>query len=827
MATAGDDEAVRRALARDDLLMLAAEADRAIGVVGQREDLPRLGRQDATLFDLALEQLLELAENHGAASLRAQAWDYAGTLVRFCAMTQADLVGLPAAYTSGELHARALAEVRSLGPASGTYGLDRDLMNGVFLRHHAARDLRLAGRHEEALDLADRPVTEVYGRGADAHLCHFLYEKGANLIALGRAEAVNPDLAVWDRHWQETHAGGFSTRHRVDYVRALAAWEAAPSGKAVRERLAAATRLLAVGGPAGGLTGALTDVLTGTLTDVLNSGLPEDAEPEILPEEQGVRELSVVLSAAEYLAAHARTEADHADAVALGVRALGLADQVRGRWKVLARSRAPLAVAFQRVYGDLALLARRLEGPGAAEFGFRVALSAKQTGFAARIRDGLTFDGNPRIDRIIRQIVEIEAETRQTFSENDDTRRDLLATKRFELEQAATTMLADTVFPVPKAVDAVVRTLGDRYALDFIELRDTLREEPRLFRTLIEPGGRMWFESCETDPGFRERYALGDAPAGRHRGGAGPGPEPSRNLDREAQSLTDDDVDWRALGRTLLPERLTALLADPGAAGTAGAVNTAGTAVKLLISAHSWLSMVPWAALKIDEDGTRLVQRAVITQTPVLTCLAEAPPPPVAGRALIRLVGLDEKGVNVDQERQAWGLKSDWRGVPLHSCPIPGGSDPVPHSGGRLDEALERPGTWQFLHIAAHGQGRNFDQRLDIPGERLSAAQALSLKWPTSVLMASCDVGLLVNDTRAEPLNLVTAVLTGGAHCVVAGIASVEDAGTGRAAAHMVRAIRDADTSVTLDEALRNAQLEAIGLDVPERGWALLSAYSR
>jgi hypothetical protein len=805
LATAGDDQAVRRALARDDLLMLAAEADRAIGIVRQRETLPRRGRQDATLFDLALEHLLGLAEHHGVASIRAQAWDYAGTLVRFCAMTQAELRPLPAVYTSRELHARALAEVRNLDPASGTYGLDRDLMNGVFLRHHAARDLRLAGRPEEALELIDQPVTEVYGRGADAHLCHFLYEKGANLIALGRAEAVNPDLARWDRHWQDTHAAGFSTRHRVDFVRALAAWEAVPAGKAVREWLAAATRLLAVGGPAGGLPGML----------------PEDAEPEILPEEQGVRELSVVLSSAEYLAGHARTEADHAAAVALGVRALALADQVRGRWKVLARSRAPLAVAFQRVYGDLALLAQRLDGPGAAELGFRVALSAKQTGFAARIRDGLTFDGNPRIDGIIRQIVEIETETLQTFSENDDTRRDLLATKRFELEQAATAMLADTVFPVPKAVDAVVRTLGGRYALDFIELRDTLRDEPRLFRTLIEPGGRMWFESFETDPGFRERYELGDAPAVGHRGGAGPGPKRSRNLDREAHSLTDDDVDWRALARTLLPERLTAVLtaSDTAAPG--------GTAVKLLISAHSWLSMVPWAALKIDEDGTRLVQRAVVTQTPVLTCLADAPPPPVAGRALIRLVGLDERGVDVNLERQAWGLKSDWRGVPLHACRIPGKPEPTPHPDGRLDKALAQPGAWQFLHIAAHGKGKNFDQRLAIPGERLSAARALSLKWPTSVLMASCDVGLLINDTRAEPLNLVTAVLTGGAHCVVAGIASVEDTGTGRAAAHMVRAVRDPDTSVTLGEALRDAQLEAIGLGVPERGWALLSAYSR
>ena len=35
------------------------------------------------------------------------------------------------------------------------------------------------------------------------------------------------------------------------------------------------------------------------------------------------------------------------------------------------------------------------------------------------------------------------------------------------------------------------------YALDYVELRDTLDNVPHLFRTLIQPGGRMWFDRCE------------------------------------------------------------------------------------------------------------------------------------------------------------------------------------------------------------------------------------------------------------------------------------------------------------------------------------------
>jgi hypothetical protein len=101
---------------------------------------------------------------------------------------------------------------------------------------------------------------------------------------------------------------------------------------------------------------------------------------------------------------------------------------------------------------------------------------------------------------------------------------------------------------------------------------------------------------------------------------------------------------------------------------------------------------------------------------------------------------------------------------------------------------------------------------------------ALGLHWPTSVLMASCHVGQLVNPEDAEPLNFVMALLTGGARCVVAGIDSIGDKPTGAAAKRMVEAIRSAREP--LDRALRTAQLAALADDGVElEGWALLSAY--
>jgi hypothetical protein len=245
---------------------------------------------------------------------------------------------------------------------------------------------------------------------------------------------------------------------------------------------------------------------------------------------------------------------------------------------------------------------------------------------------------------------------------------------------------------------------------------------------------------------------------------------------------------------------------------------------ELLISAHSWLSLVPWPALKLGPDHVRLVERAIIAQCPVLTCLADDETPTVAGTALIRLVGQDEHGVNIAEERLAWGLPAGTDGVPVSMCHIAPQQIPIDREGTFVD-ALSGPERWSFVHVACHGDGDGLQQRLKIPGESLTAGRALGLAWPPSVLMASCYVGQVVNVQDAEPLNFVMALLTGGARCVVAGIASVSDTGTGLAAKRMVEAIRRGD--IRLDVALRDAQVAAARRGAPEVEWALLAAYIR
>ncbi len=778
------DVAIRRIMRRDDLLTLAAAADEAVGIVRQRDLEAQLGADGQTLFDLALSRQLKLAEKDRRWAVRALAWDHAAILVRYCKLVGPDLVS---PYTAVDMHARALWELEENKPKNGRRRLDKDLTLGAFNRYHAARDLRLEGDIQEARDLANRAPEDLYGTGAEPHLAHYHYELGATYIQQGHPEQIRRQLRELEGYWSGERPAGFSTHHRFTFMQALVTWSAQPGL-----------------GRAAGLFDAAVEQLDSGSGD-------EDVAVHDGADNRGVRELSLVLAAAEHLVL---TGGDLGAAVDLGQRALDAADRIRARWRVIARSRAPLAEAFHRVYGDIALLAHRIDGQRAAELGLRAALSAKATGFAARIRDGLVFDDNPKIRNYMTQIADIENPDPGAMTSTPESRQTQLVGLHQQLAEAVSPMLADTILPPAADLSEVVREIGPRHTLDYVELPDNL-EAKAFFRTLIEPGGRMIFDRFDPGDSFRtlvEQDRAGDRGTAARRD----------VVDPEVDGLLrSGELDYRALAGRLLPARLTGDILPRGAGGAP---------VRLLISAHSWLSLIPWAALLID-PGTRLVERAVITQCPVLTCLSGELPPLVTGDALIRLVGSDEKAeidgralddLDIAAERAAWELSPDTTGVGLSRCDLTNAGALQPH-GGSFADALEHRGRWQFLHIAAHGGGRGFSQFLAFPKARLSAARALGLRWPASVLMASCHVGLVRNDRGAEPLSLVMALLTGGAQCVVAGIDSVEDAATGRMAAAMVRAARTGHLS--LDVALRNAQLDEIRIGTRAEGWALLSAY--
>jgi hypothetical protein len=783
---------VHRVIARDDLLMTAALADEAVSIVGHQVSLARLTRDDPSLFVIALDHYLKSAQEGKHWSTRMQAWDSAAVIVRF-----GEMVGLrpDCVFTPRQMHANALAE----NVADGDSQLDRALAAGVIYRYHAARDLRLTGDSDAALSLVMRPVTKLYGTGAEPHMAHYLFERGANHLATGQAGQIADALLEWDDYWEKTRAKGYSTRYRFDFIRALAYWD---SGEHDPDDVLAHLDL------------ALRRLRQGERVPVVA------ANGELRPsdDDHGVRELSVILTKAEFLAAHAGSAAARIQAVALARRAVGIANDVRGRMRVIARSRAPLAAAFRRLYGDIALLADRLGTagvPGAAELGLQVALTAKQTGFAARMRAdrGLM---NDFVQGVLDEIVDIENETDDspTSVRTADERTRRLGELHFKLRERVSSMLAETVLPSRVDVGDLITKLGPRSALDYLELPNTLDDRLTVFRSLVGPGRPALFERFEPAEGVRTFFAARrqsrDLFAGVSRdagpAGAGTGPAPFPG--------------WGSVA-SVLPDVLRAELAGRPPAP-----------VPLVVSAHSWLSLVPWAALAVDDEGTRLIEHAVLTQTPVLTCLSPAGAPPVEGQALVRLVGSDgrhEPGVDVSRERTAWGFPAGNGGVRLSSGPLSTGEAPKPCTSQRLSDVLVKDAGWAFLHVASHGRAGieedGLRQVLVIPEQPLTAARALALHWPASVLMASCHVGQVVNAQDAEPLNFVMALLTGGAQCVVAGMAAIADEETGKVAHHIVKAIRGGTTS--LDHALRAAQLDAIERKTDEAGWALLTAYVR
>jgi hypothetical protein len=769
-ATTSISAPVLRVLARDDLLLLAEDAQQAVGIVREKDGLARRVHNAGDLFAVALEHHLGRAENATGFAIRIQALDYAATIIEFCDRLGIDL---PAEDTATALHERALRIVSGRQEISADVVTGRDLTLEVVLTYRAIRNYRLTGDYQKAIDLAARPPQHLFASGAQPLYGMFQYETGASLLMRGQPRQVDRALREdGEEYWNTTMAGGHMTRHRLDFVLALAAAE---QGKHV----ATVNHLYSA-------------------RDHLRGARPEHEEP-------GVQDLSVTLALAEQLAWGKPTSAQADDAVELGRTALMITESIRDRWKVIARAQTPLAIVFRRIYGDIALLAAALPGPDAAELGFRAGLSAKQTGFASRMRAGILIESN-RVISLIEAIERAENRRSTLASTGAGAQQAELDRLRDDLEDAVSPMLADTVLPAPANMARLRAAIGARYALDFLALPDTLSpndtgpgvsgRDRNWFRTLIEPGGSIQFESFAPGPHFAAFFA-GNEGQPRWLGDAIGGESP----------------DWHGLAGELLPSRLMARLRAAGR----------DAPVELLISAHSVLSLMPWVALRIDADGTRLIERAVVAQVPVFTCLSQAQIPPVTGTAVVRLVARSSEGMlNVLPECDAWGLPGDEGEVPLSRCAIGPGPAPAVLEGSLVQALRDHAADYGFAHIACHGAGAGLGQYLSLPGH-LTAAQALTMHWPESVLMASCHVGRLFNVEDDEPLSFVMALLTGGSRCVAAAIDEVPDLFTGLIAAEIVAMVRTGETR--LDVALRRAQLSR--LEWSEVVWALFSAYVR
>lgn len=778
---------IRRVIARDDLLMLAREVQSAVAeavaptsaglsahpsrtrtnraerIATSTAAKPPVYRDESTLFSAALGMHLHTAENTLDPTIAVHSRVKAMNIALFSRLTDVELDWPSGVDESTPFGDAVLATLRETRDHSAGEEIDADPYTGVIARLQAIRAFRCAGDLRTAIDEADRPDKAFAGTGADFYRAHYQFELAAALLLDGRSADVTHKLAA-SEFWTATATYKYPARHRYEYALALGHWARGESAAAL-DRLAGAQRLL---------------------NRARGSGRGDD-----------VAELIIALARADLLLGE-QCSFTNVNAIAdLLAVALDTAERVRDRWGVVSRSRNPLSVAFRRVYGDIARIAAATPGRQAAELGFRAALAAKRTGFAGVIRRERTMVHGRRLRSLIEQVVDAENKSDASVADLDDAddAARQLSVLRVGILENVSPMLADLILPDSVDTARVVDGVGARYALDFVGLPDTLTGTTTWYRTLIEPSGALVFESLPICPAL-EVYL--------------------RSLTGPTSRLVDYLVghprpDWRALGANLLPARLTAVLT----------ATDEDNPVDVVISAHGQLSLVPWAALRLD-DGGRFIERAVIAQSPVLSCLSGPDFGGVEGAALVHLVD-GPRGVETEAERRAWGIPaagaaSEW---PVR-CEIGFRATSVALTGSFADELGS--GTWGFGHIACHGSGTGLGQTLDLPGRRISAGLALTLRWPESVLMASCDVGRLMNIEDAEPVNFVTALLAGGSRCVVACIDEVPDDAAGEIAEAVVTAVRNG--GVRLEAALRTALLPH-RQRMTEARWSMVSAYTR
>jgi tetratricopeptide (TPR) repeat protein len=751
------DPAVLRVLARDDLLMVAQDAEKAVGIVPKSKSYER----ESELFSAALIEQCSTARSTNSDGLRLDALTNAGVIYRLGRQLGVRVVGPPGTDLD-TLHDRVLDLLDLAKQTKAGEELDGDLYRGRTVRYPAIRDLRLRKAYEAALSGSEERDRVFVGTGVDMSRAAFNFERAATRILTGEhATALDELYAAESGYWKAVASSRFASRYRVHYAVALAAWAGGDLGLAERRLTQAKDYLWRV---------ARRD---------------PDYEIDNLLLSLAMADLLIVRD--DRRAATVNRAVDHLD------EALRVADRVRDRWRVISRSRCPLSATFRRVHGDLARAAAMLPGRQAAELGLRAALAAKQSGFAGRMRaESSHVDDKWQIRRGGRSLGKlIERAVRVESDEQIPDKDGALESVRLQILEAVSPMLADTLLPVPANVGRVVDAVAGHYALDYVGLPDTVTGETTWFCTLIEPSGALSFHRVTVDPAF-DGFLAEAAKTRRPPVGA----------------------DWGALAGLLLPERLRRKLAAA----------TDDQPLELIVSPHGALSLMPWGALPVDGENP-LVRRAIVTQTPVLTCLRGDPTGTVAGPALIRLVAGSE-GVGVGREQKRWGIDAEPDGaVPLSECAIEPESTPESVPGTLADALDAQQIRWSFLHVAAHGEGDGLAQTLKLPDGPISAGRALTLHWPLSTLMASCHVGRLVDIEHAEPLNLVMAVLAGGSTCVVAATDEVNQIRAGAVAADIVQVVRQ--ERISLAAALREAQLRCIAREWPATQWARFVAYQR
>lgn len=775
---------IQRVIKRDDQLQLAFDAEAALQIARTLSDKQLRAVDGSELFQLAFDlHLNAAAEPDQREYTRAQSLSYAGKILEFC--IQAGHPLQHPGHKPVDLFRGALDEASSAGRRRR---LRREPTRAVLIGHLAARSLRLAGNTEAGRALVTKPEGYFFATGAERMRARYEQELIVGLIHDGQANQVRHALTESEDYWQQGRAVRFADRHRFRYAIAIADWEVGRLADAERQLY----RSLA----------ELDEAAKGAIDD-----WPELCRLSLT---LALAELHLELASKPAGGRPDSRAADRSTSVYWLDEARYLTQELRARWRVIIRSRSPLSTIIQRVWGDMALVAAQLGDEAGNQLGAKIALAAKQSGFASLMRAkrllliagghqgarGNDRSPSAKVVGVIEEMSEREAlrinyQLRARGRTRGDVAEDLQ-----HLRRQLTPVLADFVLPRPVDLAQISRNLGDRVGLDFVGLQDTLSERldlPSWYRTLFTPGGGVQFGRMLPDAAFAAFFHGSDALVTR------------LDEDRIVHSKV-----WAGLGTELLPDALRHKLtrvdpADP---------------VRLVVSGHGCLSHFPWAALKVGD--ARLPHKAIIAQALDLTGLTGDPVAEITGPALVRLVAepiASLPALNVDAESAAWGVSRPGSG----SSPSMYTVEQIGKDQTKLTEdfiAALPAKDYRFLHVAAHGSGDGLAQQVYLP-EPLSAGAALGLPWPPAVLLACCRLGRVNNLPDTEPFGFVISLLSAKARGVVAGVGEIDDRGAGRIASNMV--IQAREGPVPIDEALRTAQLDL--MDRPLNQWALLTTY--
>lgn len=399
--------------------------------------------------------------------------------------------------------------------------------------------------------------------------------------------------------------------------------------------------------------------------------------------------------------------------------------------------RSRLVIRLDDVYTRAldALVILQWGAPGAGEVAAVLLESLRRDALAMLLRDGEGLRLDPETRAIQREIAELE-KAGQLTSEQVKEREAL----RERLSVKMSAIYADAYAPVTVTMPDLRRRASGADILTF-KIARAVPECLQAYSVWIPAGGEPLVRAITiTDPQLLE--AIGLLGRGAQQGSMGSSQIPGK----PAYQL------WVDLGGQLLPDQLTASLAD----------RSKGNPLRLLVVPDGILAAFPWAGLR-TADGRHLIEVASIQVTPAVGILPERPAMPLRSAP---------RGVADDQEI----LLHRYEHEEERELAMLSAIGDVRLTQDRTEiEAVLSEGGVSGAYFSTHGDGDGLDQVLVLNrGGQISAASALTMAWPSWLIFASCIVGTMRITAGSEPTGLVTSCLLGGAASVIAGVVEVD-----------------------------------------------------